>query len=369
MLRGAADFRRRLYRGTHPPTSIGGSTVGGSITYYAPMPPNLRILHVGVGPLGHRILNEFVERRLGRIVAAVDSHPNIAGTQLSKLVPGASPELKVLPSLAEFNAWDEVDAAVVTTSSDLRLCEPTFRDILAHGKAIVSTCEELLYPWLRHKALADRLQEQARKTGGRLLATGVNPGFLMDALPTFVTGVCKSVRSVRVYRIQDASSRRVPFQKKIGAGLDLAQFDKKVAEGTLRHVGLGESIHFLSEYLRIPIERWEEDISPVKAERELSSALGPIHRGVVSGVRQVAKAYSDEKVVIHLEFQAAIGQADPHDRCVIDGEPPLDLVIPGGVHGDTATCAITLNALPRLMEAAPGLHTMATIPPIRVVQG
>ena len=333
------------------------------------MPTPLRILHVGIGPLGHRILNEFVERKLGRVVAAVDSHPNIAGTQLSKLVAGVSPEMKVLASLAEFKDWDEVDAAVVTTSSDLRLCEPTFRDILAHGKAIVSTCEELLYPWLRHKTLADRLHDQAKKTGGRLLATGVNPGFLMDALPTFVTGVCKSVRSVRVYRIQDASSRRVPFQKKIGAGLDLAQFDKKVAEGTLRHVGLGESIHFLSEYLGIPIEHWEEDISPVKAERELNSALGPIHRGMVSGVRQVAKGYADEKCVIHLEFQAAIGQADPHDRCVIDGEPPLDLVIPGGVHGDTATCAITLNALPRIMEAAPGLHTMATISPIRVVQG
>src|SRR4029077_14957356 len=116
------------------------------------------------------------------------------------------------------------------------------------------------------------------------------------------------------------------------------QFDKKVAEGTLRHVGLGESIHFLSEYLGIPIERWEEDIVPVKAERELSSALGPIHRGMIAGVRQVAKGYADEKVVIHLEFQAAIGQADPHARGVIDGEPPIDLVIPGGVHGDTATC-------------------------------
>jgi len=329
----------------------------------------IRLLHVGIGPLGHRILNEFVERKMGRIIAAVDSHPNLAGSPLSKLVPGAGPELKVLASLGEFTDWDEVDGAIVTTSSDLRLCEPTFREILDRGKPIVSTCEELIYPWLRHKPLADRLHELARKTGGRLLGTGVNPGFLMDALPMFATGVCKWVRGVRVYRIQDASSRRVPFQKKIGAGLDQAQFDKRVAEGTLRHVGLGESIHFLSEYLGIPVERWEEDILPVKAERELNSALGTIHKGMVSGVRQVARAFADEKCVIHLEFQAAIGQADPHDRCVIDGEPPLDVVIPGGVHGDTATCAITLNSLPRLMEAAPGLHTMATIPPIRVVQG
>lgn len=327
-----------------------------------------RILHVGVGPLGHRILSECIERKLGTIVGAVDPAPQLAGTPLSKLVPGANPEVSILHSLSDFKSWDSVDCVVVTTSSDLRLCEPTFRDCLAHGKAVVSTCEELIYPWLRHRPLAERLHEQAVKSGGRLLGTGVNPGFVMDALPAFATGVCKSVRSIQVYRIQDASTRRVPFQKKIGAGLDLPHFDKKVADGTLRHVGLGESIHFLADYVGLKVERWEEDISPVRAERELASALGPIHKGMVAGVRQVARAFADERCVLHLEFQAAIGQPDPHDRVVIEGDPPIDISIRGGVHGDAATCAITLNAIPRLLSAAPGLHTMATIPPIRVVQ-
>lgn len=327
-----------------------------------------RILHVGVGPLGHLILNDLVARGLGTVVGVVDPSPTLAGTSVSKLVPGTRPELKILHSLSEFTAWDQVDCAIVTTSSDLPRCEPTFREILEHGKPVVSTCEELIYPWLRHKALADRLHELAVKTGGRLLGTGVNPGFMMDTLPMIASAVCKSVRGVTVYRIQDASSRRVPFQKKIGAGLDLAGFDKKVADGTLRHVGLGESIHFLSDYLGIAIERWEEDIVPVRADRELTSALGPIHRGMVAGVRQVARAFRDEQCVIHLEFQAAIGQADPHDRIVLDGEPPIDLVVKGGVHGDIATSAITLNSIPRLIQAQPGLHTMATVAAVRVVQ-
>lgn len=326
-----------------------------------------RILHVGIGPLGHIILTDLLQRG-GSIVGVIDSAPNLAGTSLSKLVPGSRPDITILHSLSDFKAWEQVDCALVTTSSDLRLCEPTFRELLARGLPIVSTCEELLFPWLRHKILAERLHEQALKTGGRLLGTGVNPGFLMDALPLFATAVCKTVRSVKCSRIQDASTRRVPFQKKIGAGLDQAHFDKKVAEGTLRHVGLGESLHFLAHYLGIKVERWDEDLAPVKAERELTCALGVIHRGMISGVRQVARGYADEDCVIHLEFQAAIGQENPHDRIVIDGQPPLDLVIHGGVHGDAATSAITLNAIPRVMAAPPGLHTMATIPPIRVDQ-
>lgn len=322
-----------------------------------------RILHVGLGPLGVKIVNEVHERSLGHIVGAVDLSPGLAGQPLTKLVPAADPRLRVLPDLASVDNWDEIDAAVVSTASDLRSCEGTFRELLRHGKAVVSTCEELVYPWLRHVALAEELDELCKKTGGRLLGTGVNPGFMMDALPAFLTSVCHSVRGIACFRVQDASVRRIPFQKKIGAGLDDEQFAARVKDGSLRHVGLGESLHFIAHYVGLPVERWEEDIAPVKAERDLVCGLGPVARGRVAGVRQVARGYYDEREVVRLEFQAAVGQEGPHDRVVIQGEPPIDMVIPGGVHGDIATCAIIINAIPRLLRAAPGLHTMATIPP------
>ncbi|MCC6426339.1 MAG: dihydrodipicolinate reductase [Phycisphaerales bacterium] len=325
-----------------------------------------RILHIGVGPLGHRIITEIVERGVGRIVAAVDSSPMLSGEPLGKVCPAVKDAVTISPSVDSIRDWDAIDCMVITTSSDLRLCEPTIRAGLEHGKPIVSTCEELIYPWLRHQQLADRLHQLALKTGGRVLGTGVNPGFIMDALPVFASGVCRSVRGVHIERIQDASSRRVPFQKKIGAGLDTEHFDKRVADGSLRHVGLGESLHFLAHYLGLPkIEAWDENIEPVFADRELSCALGPIRKGMVAGVRQVAKGYAGERCIASLEFQAAIGQPDPCDRIVLDGEPPIDLTIKGGVHGDVATSAIIVNSIPRIIEAAPGLHTMATISTVR----
>lgn len=324
--------------------------------------PMKRTLHVGLGPLGLRILAETIEREAGHAIAAVDPDPRLAGKPLSEFVAGADPKIRVLPSLDAVTNWGEIDAAVVATSSELPKCAATFRELLRRGKAVVSTCEELIYPWLRHVALAEELDEIAKANGGRLLGTGVNPGFLMDALPVFFSSVCKNVKAIQCYRIQDASARRIPFQKKIGVGLNDEQFAARVKDGTLRHVGLGESLHFLSHYVGVPIERWEEDIAPVKADRDMQSGLGQVTRGMVSGVRQVARGYSDEQVVLHLEFQAAIGQSQPHDRIVIDGDPRLDVQIPGAVHGDTATCAIAVNAIPRVLAATPGLHTMATIP-------
>lgn len=329
-----------------------------------------RIVFVGLGPLGIRIANDLIRREAGQIVGAIDAAPSLADKPLCEIVPSADPRLRIAPSIEAFDAWDSADAVVVATSSDLTSCNATFRALLEKGKAVVSTCEELVYPWLRHVALAEDLHELAIKRGGRLLGTGVNPGFLMDFLPAALTSVCNEVRGVRCYRIQDASSRRIPFQKKIGAGLDDDQFAAKIKEGSLRHVGLGESLHFIAHYAGLKIERWEEDIAPVKADRDLVCGLGTITKGKAAGVRQVAKGYADERCVIHLEFQAAIGQAEPHDRVVIEGEPNIDTVIPGGVHGDIATSAIVINCIPRLIRANPGLHTMATIPaPIHTSNG
>jgi 4-hydroxy-tetrahydrodipicolinate reductase len=62
-----------------------------------------------------------------------------------------------------------------------------------------------------------KIDAMAKRARVAVLGTGVNPGFVMDALPIALTGVCERAghrnRRVRM-RI-----RRLPFQQKIGAGL------------------------------------------------------------------------------------------------------------------------------------------------------
>lgn len=338
----------------------------------------LRILHVGLGPLGKIIVSDLAARGIGTVVGAVDIHPALIAKPVSEVVPesgfGCVVRSSIAAAVADAGGAGSIDAAALTTSSDLRDCMGSLRELIALGLPIVSTCEELLYPWLRHKGLADELDRACRASGARLIGTGVNPGFLMDTLPVALTAVCRHVRKVRISRIQDATTRRIPFQQKIGAGLDDAAFAAKVKEGTLRHVGLGESLHFVAEYLGLNVVRWEETIEPVKAERELSCGLGTIRPGHAAGVRQVAKGWTTghtptDEPVIQLEFQAAIGQAEPRDEIVLDADPPIRMVIPGAVHGDVATSAITLNAIPAVMKAPAGLHTMATVPLVHFVAG
>ncbi len=321
-----------------------------------------RILHVGLGPLGVRFLQDYAARGIAAPVGVVDLNPALAGEAIAKAVAKSPFRGTILPSLDAFTDWNSVDVGVVTTASDLRDCAETFRALLSRGISVVSTCEELIWPYLRHAALARELHALALAHGGRLLGTGVNPGFLMDAFPAFATTVCESVKSIEIHRIQDATTRRIPFQRKIGATLDKAAFRAGVKAGWLRHVGLGESLHFVAHAMNWKVDRWRETIAPVPAAKAMRCGLGTIRKGDACGVRQTATGVSGGKTVLKFVFQAAIGQAEPHDRVIVRGNPNLDVTFAGGVHGDIATSSITINSIPSVLAAPPGLHTMLSIP-------
>jgi len=323
---------------------------------------SLDVAHVGLGPLGLEIVRAAHERGAARVAIAIDSAPALVGRDLSELVAGLPPGVRVRPSPLAISDWTGVRLALVTTSSDLELCMDTFRELLTRGVSVVSTCEELAWPWLRHPVLAQELHELCVRHRVRIVGTGVNPGYLMDALPVALTHACHRVRHVRVERVQDAARRRLPFQRKVGVGLSPEEFEARASAGSLRHVGLGESLHLLAYHAGLTLERWEESLEPVLAERETPSGLGPVPAGHARGVLQVARGFTGGKAVIELVFRAGAGEPRSYDRVQVDGDPPLDVTFEGGVHGDVATAAIVLNTLRPLLAAEPGLHTMASLP-------
>lgn len=321
----------------------------------------LSILHLGLGPMGHRTVALARERGF-RVVAAVD--PKVAGQDLGTLCcqecRGVTVRATVREALADLGGA-KPDVAVVTTVSSLRLLEPQVAELAAAGLSTVSTCEELVYPWLTQPELAARIDAACREHGVACLGTGVNPGFLMDYLPVVLTSVCRSVESIRVERVQDASVRRVPFQVKIGSALTLEQFALKKADGSLRHVGLSESLDLIAARLGWTLSKKTESLEPIVAEKDVEGGWAPIRKGMARGVEQVGRGFRDGKEVLTLYFRAAVGEPVSYDRVELRGDPAMKMTFEGGVNGDTATSAITLNAIRPLLAAAPGLRTMVDI--------
>ncbi len=328
----------------------------------------IKILQVGLGPLGQKIGQYIGERHGVETVAAVEKNPSYIGKDTGVICGLAPTGVIVRDTLSAAIEGNQPDVAVLSTVSDLKRISGQIEEIAQLGIPIVSTCEELSFPWDCDPELANEIDRFAKEAGIAVVGTGVNPGFLMDALPTFLTAVCQRVDTVEVNRFQDAQFRRLPFQQKIGAGLSLEEFEQRKLAGTLRHVGLTESMQLIADRMGWQLEHTEDIVQPVVAEEEIQSKAMTILKGYARGVSQIGKAYSNGELKITLTFQATVGESESFDEVVIKGKPDIQSRIQNGVNGDIATSAIVLNTAKQILRVPPGLKTMADIPLVSYFQ-
>lgn len=314
---------------------------------------------VGAGPLGINIYKYALSRSDISITHVIDIDESLSGKDMGTHAGLESTNVLISSDHASITG---VDIAILATVSDLPRIGPQVLSLIRAGLPVVSTCEEMFFPFNTSGEWSETIDRAAKDTGVAVLGTGVNPGFLMDTLPSMLTGVCHHVERVEVRRYQDAQFRRIPFQKKIGAGLTYEEFEKRRDEGTLRHVGLTESMQFIARQLGWHLERTEDKIEPVIADRNIETEALKIQSGQVAGVRQTGRGIVNGEERIKLSFQAAVGERESYDEVEIFGVPHIRSRIIGGVHGDVATCSIILNACKSVLNAPPGLRTMADIP-------
>ncbi len=328
------------------------------------MQKKMRVVQYGLGPIGQKATQYLVERPELEIVGAIDIDPQKVGKDLGELAGLPKLGVTITDDVESLLGKKDVDIVVLTTVSSLEKIKEQITGILQYGVNIVSTCEELSYPWGTKPEIAQEIDKLAQEKEVSVLGTGVNPGFLMDLLPLIMTGVCRHVKNITVERIQDAKFRRIPFQKKIGAGLTVAEFQGRVKAGSIRHVGLTESMHMVAAKMGWKYEKTEDLINPVIAQEEVKTDSMTIPAGDVLGVEQIGRCYVEGEPLITLKFRAAIGEPESKDRVIIEGAPDIDMVVKDGVNGDIATCAMIVNAIPAVIGGRPGLRTMADIEPV-----
>ena len=321
-----------------------------------------RAVIIGCGPIGCSVAAYARKRSDIELVGAADTDAKLAGRDLGELAADARLGVTISADSATVLSQVKPDVVFLTTSSSLAIVHPQLRQCVSAGANVISTCEELAYPYSSDAALSDEIDRMARDNGVTILSTGVNPGFVMDAWPLFMTGVCQEVRRIKAVRVQDASSRRGPFQKKIGAGCTPREFDRLVAAGTLKHVGIPESIAMIAAGLGWTLDQVVETIEPVIARTPVVTDFVAVEPGQAAGVRQVGRGLRAGDELVTLEFEASVGAPESYDAVYITGVPSLEVVIQGGTHGDIATAAIVVNSVHRVLAAPPGLVTMKDLP-------
>ena len=319
----------------------------------------INVMFYGLGPIGAAVARQVATRKGFKIAGGIDIDPAKLGQDLGNVIGlGRKLKIRVTNDAAGALKREKPDVVVLCTNSALRKVMPQIETVLKARIPIVSTTEELSYPVGKNRSLGKKIDEMAKRAKVAVLGTGVNPGFVMDALPIALSGVCERVDSVRIDRVQDARVRRLPFQQKIGSGLTTEQFQRKVQDQSVRHVGLAESVTMIADAFGWKLDKVTDEIKPKIAEATVESEFLAVDPGYVCGIVQDGVGWKNGKPLVTLHMEAYLGAPESYDSVVIEGVPRIAQRITGGVHGDIATASITVNSLPKILTAKPGLRTM-----------
>ncbi len=323
-------------------------------------PDTLTAVQFGIGPIGSRVVQTANDCGF-EYVGAIDIDPEKVGEDLGA-VAGLEEDLGVtVTDDADAALAEDPDVVFHTTVSSLEAAQPQLETIMEAGANVVSTTEELAYPWWSQPDIATDLDAVATENGVTCLGAGINPGFAMDAMPAVLSTPMDSVESVHVERVQNAGDRRKPLQEKVGAGLDVETFESEIVEGA-GHVGSPESVAMLADALGWEVTEITENIEPVVAEEPVSSEYFDVAAGEVAGIRQVARGFVGDEVRITLDLQMYVGADPAQDQVTFEGSPPVTITVEGGYHGDISTTAVVRNVASRVYEAEPGLVSMVDLP-------
>ncbi|HEX5050892.1 MAG TPA: dihydrodipicolinate reductase [Planctomycetota bacterium] len=331
------------------------------------MPSVVRVVSFGLGPIGLAAARLALQKTSVQLIGAIDVDPAKVGKDVGDLLElGRTTGVLVEADAAAALQRLKPDAVLHCTSSFLPMVKDQLLVAARCGVNVVSSTEELLAPDFQHAGLAAELDAAAKAGGASILGTGVNPGFAMDFVAVVASAVTFEVRSAKCVRIVDAATRRLPLQKKVGAGLTKAEFKQQMATGKFGHIGMRESVALVARGLGLEVDRIEQTVEPVFAPEDHKTPFLTVKEGQVAGIRNHGYGYVGKAAVLHLDLSMYVGAPDPRDEVVLDSTPPVHLTFQGGIAGDQATAAILVNNLHGVVAAAPGLRTVLDVAPPRL---
>ena len=324
----------------------------------------IRVVLFGLGPIGQRIAHTILGKRGIKIVGAVDIDPGKVGKDLGEIL-GLDRRLGVTVTDDADALLDKIgaDVAVIATTSYVRKVYDQVVKCIEAGLDVVSTCEELAYPWVDEPQLAAEIDGLARQYGVTVLSTGINPGYFMDTFPLILTALCREVKRIEAVRAIPTGQRRSSFQRKIGTGMKPEEFKAKLESGEITgHVGFRQSVALTAAALGWTLDEIKEyPPEPVIAEREVKTTYTTVKPGEMLGYNAVAEGIIDGEAVIRYKLVMHAGVEEGYEEYLIEGTPTIKVRM-SEMLGDWETAHIVVNMIPRVITAQPGLLTMKDMP-------
>ncbi len=325
----------------------------------------IRAIIYGIGPIGERIAKVILEKKGVRIVGAIDIARDKVGKDLGDVIGiGRRLGVVITDDPGSLFAKVKADVALIATTSYIKTVYQQVVKCIEAGIDVISTSEELAYPWIKEPQLASEIDGLAKKHGVTVLSTGINPGYFLDTLPIMLTGLCRDVRRIEATRAVPTKARRATFQRKIGTGMLPEEFKDKLERGEITgHIGFTESIAMTAAALGWKLDEIRElPPEPVIAEEEVETTYTKVKPGQMLGYVAVAEGVKNGEVVIRYKLIMHAGVREGYQEYVIEGVPNIHVRM-SEIEGDWETAHVVVNMIPKVINAKPGLLTMKDLQP------
>lgn len=337
---------------------------------------NIKVIIWGLGSMGKGMAEMLLHKKGVDIVGVVARGEKIGKSmwEILDLEQGHRDDI-IMDSFENVIKENSADVVLICTDSFVKTSFDKIKYCVEKKINVISTAEEMAYPKAQEPELTAELHRLAKENGVTILGTGINPGLIMDLLVITLTGACVDVESIKAERINNLSPFGPAVMKGQGVGISLSEFNERVKEGTLDgHVGFPESINMISDALGWKLS---DDIklsrAPIVSNVYRKAPYAEVKPGDVAGCNMKGFGYVDGDLKIEMLHPQ---QVEPHleggttgDYITIKGRPNINMSISPEVPGGIGTIAMTVNMIPNVINARPGLKTMIDLPVPRAIMG
>jgi len=338
----------------------------------------VRAIVYGIGAMGSGMVRLMLAKDWIEIVGGINrAHPELKDKSKVKVgkdlgeVAGVGRKIGVIVSDNPDDVLAKAKANLVlhATSSPLSEVEAQIINCVEAGCNVISIAEvRLAYPWVHNSESGQRIDEAAKKNGVTVLFTGINPGFMMDLVPIMFTGVCASVRKITLWRLLDISPYGSGVLNNLGVGLSVSEFEKGLADGSIGWILplTCPQIDMISEAIGWKLDETKRIVKPITSNKPKKTSYGvEIGAGKVCGVKWSYFGIKGGEALITFDWIHMLHPKEeglePEDRCFIEGESDIDLVVKK-LDSGVGTYAHAVNTIPQVMQAQPGLFTVRELP-------
>lgn len=337
---------------------------------------NVKVIIWGLGAMGKGMAEMLLEKKGVEIVGVVARGSKIGKSMYEFLDVERGNRLDVvMGSYEDVIKENTADVVLICTDSFVKESFDKIKYCVEKKINVISTAEEMAYPKAQEPELSKELHRLAKENNVTILGTGINPGLIMDLLVITLTGACVDVESIKAERINNLSPFGPAVMEGQGVGISLDEFNQRVRENNLDgHVGFPESINMISDALGWKLSQdIELSRAPIVSQVYRKAPNAEVQPGDVAGCNMKGYGYVDGQLKIEMlhpqQVEPQLEGGATGDYITIKGTPNINMSITPEVPGGIGTIAMTVNMIPNVINARPGLKTMIDLPVPRAIMG